>query len=363
MVMFQRASLNLQWSITALCDQRCRHCYMYDSPTYASELKHPLDLPHCRMVIDDLVQTSRRWGMTSSITFTGGDPLLRHDFSDILDYAYHSDVHTGILGNPYHVDPPTARALKSAGVSFYQISIDGMRDIHDGWRKPGSFDDSVRALQVLKEEGITTLVMFTLSRLNADQLVQVLRLAAELEVDIFHFDRLVCEGQASGLADEMLSPAEMRTLLHEFHHAEVELRDAGHRIVTFYKIPLWKLYAAEEGALDRALLAEADAKEQIIGGCYIGGPWLSVLADGTVYPCRRLPLPIGKLPQDSIGQILVQSPLLQAFRDLSSWEKCHACELRTTCRGCAAVAYAATGSPFGPDPQCWHILPEREVTR
>jgi len=359
---FARARLHIQWSITVLCDQRCRHCYMHESPTYASELNEPLGFQDCCAVIDDLTQTARRWGMSPAITFTGGDPLLRNDLFAILEYANKSHIESMIiLGNPYHVDRQTARALKRVGVFGYQISIDGMEEIHDQWRRPGSFAASIRALQILQEEDIAAAVMFTLSRDNADQLVEVLRLAARLGVDFFAFDRLVCSGQASGMADEMLSPNEMRALFDRVHQVEVQLRESGSRLSMAYKTPLWKLYAAEQHALNRSLLEEANSKDQILGGCHIGGTRLAVLADGTVYPCRRLPLTIGKVPQESVAHILLNSSVLQSFRDLSSWEKCRQCDLRATCRGCPAVAYGATGSPFGPDPQCWRELDDCKI--
>jgi MoaA/NifB/PqqE/SkfB family radical SAM enzyme len=43
--------LTLQWHITVLCDQRCRHCYMLDSETYLDELKNSLSYNQCKKLL------------------------------------------------------------------------------------------------------------------------------------------------------------------------------------------------------------------------------------------------------------------------------------------------------------------------
>ena len=71
---------NLQWHITARCDQHCKHCYVFDSEFYASEVSNQLDSQACIRIIDDFASLRQRWGFLGMVSFSGGDPLLREDF-------------------------------------------------------------------------------------------------------------------------------------------------------------------------------------------------------------------------------------------------------------------------------------------
>ncbi len=79
---------------------------------------------------------------------------------------------------------------------------------------------------------------------------------------------------------------------------------------------------------------------------------LTVLADGTVYACRRFKSPIGKVPEQNFDDLFF-SQTMQQYRNPSNYEKCGQCQLFTYCRGCSAVSHCVTGSWQSVDPQCW----------
>jgi len=91
----------------------------------------------------------------------------------------------------------------------------------------------------------------------------------------------------------------------------------------------------------------------VAGGCSLGIASLSVLSDGTVYACRRFESPIGKVPEQKLWDLFIESEKLNHFREISRYEKCKSCPLLYICRGCGAVSYGMTGDFFSPDPQCW----------
>ncbi len=100
--------------------------------------------------------------------------------------------------------------------------------------------------------------------------------------------------------------------------------------------------------------ALSEDKDTVFRGCPIGIYLLVIVADGVVYPCRRLPVRIGKVPQQSLREIFIKSKELNKMRDIGKMEKCRKCDLLQYCRGCPAVAYGASdGNYFAPDPQCW----------
>lgn len=340
----------LQWHITAKCEQGCAHCYLYDSPTYERELKNELSHGDCLRIIDDFKQTFDKWGMPTRINFTGGDPLLRKDVFVLIEYAREKGILVGILGNPNYLDYSIAKKLKELGVIRYQISIDGLQNTHDKLRgRKGLFEDSIRALRILKEVGIPSVVMFTLSKINAHELIGVIRVVAEEEVSVFDFARLVPMGAGEGLKEQILKPKEYRNLLLKVLEEYRRLQEKGCQTYFGRKDHLWKLLYQELGLL-RPLPKD---RKTVYTGCGIGSTVLVVLADGTVYPCRRLPIELGKLPQQSIREIFINSSELNRMRQIEDMQKCKDCELIQFCRGCPAVSYAVYGDYMAPDPQCW----------
>ena len=86
---------------------------------------------------------------------------------------------------------------------------------------------------------------------------------------------------------------------------------------------------------------------------------MSILADGTITPCRRLNIPIGNVLEDSLREVWSVSPVLEALRDRSRYEgRCSRCKWWANRRGCRAIAYAyskAYGKEnyLAEDPQCY----------
>jgi radical SAM/SPASM domain protein of ACGX system len=349
----------LQWHITDQCDLRCSHCYMYDEPSYTSEIQNPLSTEECFRVMDSflgmLARLSTEHGIKimPRINFTGGDPILRPDLFELLDYAEERNIYIGMLGNPNHITPDSAQKLREHGVGRYQISIDGMEDTHDSSRRKGSFSDSLRALEILKEAGIMENVMFSLSKQNAHDLIPVMQLMAEREIRRFDFARVAAYGNARELGND-LQPLEYRELLMEVYEAMKRLGKRGVKTEYGFKDHLWNLLRFELG--DYTLWGNNDGK-RIYDGCHAGQTFLVLLADGTIYACRRFVSPIGNVRRDDLYHVFRYSQTLNKMRNVELYEKCRLCELRQYCRGCPAVAAGANSGAFlAPDPQCWKKL-------
>jgi radical SAM protein with 4Fe4S-binding SPASM domain len=95
------------------------------------------------------------------------------------------------------------------------------------------------------------------------------------------------------------------------------------------------------------------------GGCAAGVSGLTIHADGTISPCRRMPIPLGNIRADSLREIWSCSPVLEALRDRTKYSgKCGGCPRWSLCRGCRAIAYAHSLSEgkndfLSEDPQCF----------
>jgi len=346
-----RPIFGLQWHLTAKCQQNCFHCYMKNEPTYKSELENELSFEDCLRVLDDFIFINKEWGAQGSLHFSGGDPLLKPEIYKLIEYARSRGLLVGILGNPNLLTYSVANRLKDAGLIRYQVSIDGMEETHDRLRgKEGLFQKTLEAIQILNDTGIRSVVMFTLSRTNFPELIDVIRLVSQMKVAAFDFARLVPIGAGTFLRSQMLSPEEYRRLLIEVLSEYTALQGKGSQTRFGRKDHLWKLLYYEMGLFKRP---DQESQSLVYDGCAIGIRTLSVLADGTVYACRRLPIAVGKVPKESIREIFINSPELNKMREIEKMEKCGKCELLNYCRGCPAVAYGVSGNYFSPDPQCW----------
>jgi radical SAM/SPASM domain protein of ACGX system len=343
----------LQWHLTARCQEHCRHCYMHDSPTYDSEVKNELSTSECMRILDDFSDMTRSMGVGARINFSGGDPLLRKDMFTLAREASSRGFMVGILGNPHLLTLETARRLLDSGVSRYQISIDGLERTHDSLRgRAGAFRDALRAIKVLDQAGLPSVVMFTVSRLNAAELVPVIELSARRKVRVFDFARLVPGGTGKGLAGELLGAREYRQLLLDVLDKYRQLERQGCDTYFGRKENLWTLLYQELGLLPQL----PHERGMIYSGCSVGSRILTILADGTVLACRRLPVKLGKAPGQHLREIFISSKNHRQMRTCEKMKKCGKCELLPYCRGCMAVAYGARGDFLAGDPQCWKVV-------
>jgi len=339
----------LQWHITAKCSNSCEHCYLQETEKKRAEIRNELSLKECFEIINDFKEATKAWNVNGRIYFTGGDPLLKKGFLKLVECAREKGMEVGILGNPNFLDSQTAMMLKEMGVFYYQVSLEGTKETHDRIRGNGSFEKTLKAIEALNEAGISSTVMFTVSKENIEELIPTIELVSQMEVSAFDFARLVPIGKGKQYKDNLIKPLEYRNLLINVLEEYKRQRKKGSKTFFGRKDHLWKLLYQELGIScfpyreDRMLLS----------GCQMGIAGLTVVSDGTVYACRRLPIEIGKVPEEKMRDIFIDAENLKDLRDVEKMEKCSKCNLFSYCRGCPAVAYGLTGSYFSPDPQCW----------
>lgn len=146
--------------MTGLCNEHCRHCgsscgdFTPTNQLTDDEIKHILDT-----VKEDFDISSLR------LCITGGEPLLRPGFFDIMDYAHKLGFRWGMTSNGLLIDKECARRLHETAMGTISISLDGLRETHDWFRQvPGSYDKTVTGINNLLSEGgfnhiqITTVV-------------------------------------------------------------------------------------------------------------------------------------------------------------------------------------------------------------
>jgi radical SAM protein with 4Fe4S-binding SPASM domain len=336
----------IQWHLTESCNLKCRHCYQEGGKVAE------LTLTEIYRGLDEISAMLQAWrenydlDFSPSFNVTGGEPFLRSDFFDILARFAQTGFKIYILSNGTCITPDKAKAVADLGVDGVQVSLEGPEEIHERVRGRGSFGAALRGVRNLLQAGVKVSLNATISKVNAGHFREMVGLAAELGVPRLGFSRLVPSGRGLALLDEMLTRDEAK----QFYEEILSLRVAGLKIVTGDPI------AAQ---MHEPAPAEAETGAFPVGGCAAGVSALTILADGTITPCRRLPVPLGKLGENSLREIWAASPVLEQLRDKRLYQgKCGQCPRWSLCRGCRAIAYAyaqAQGAAdfLAPDPQCF----------
>ena len=152
-----------QWHITDECDQRCEHCYIFAN----GECEGFDRMPWSQMleVVSQAEELCRKLGRQPYFYVTGGDPILHPDFWRLAELLHRKGFMWCIMGNPFHLTDEVCARMKSLGCRKYQLSLDGLEQTHDRFRKPGSFRETLRAVKCLQKAGIWVAVMNTVLKM------------------------------------------------------------------------------------------------------------------------------------------------------------------------------------------------------
>lgn len=328
----------LQWHVTERCNLRCAHCYQDGSPSQELEYQ---DLLRIVLQFHDLIKIRGKTidgRVRGHITLTGGEPFVRRDFEEVLRHiaGERSWTSFAILTNGTLINDERARRLANLQVSYVQVSIDGTQAAHDQIRGKGNFQLTVEAVKHLVRAGIRTVISFTAHQGNYREFTAVAELGCRLQASRVWADRLVPCGQGADLA--ILSPEQT----FEFFGIMRRARDSARR---------WR-FCHTEVSMHRAL-------QFLKGGCRpyhctAGDTLLTVMPNGDLYPCRRMPVRVGNVMEKPLEQ-LYQDEFLRSLRNPHQVSQgCEQCVWRKLCRGgLRCLSYARTGSPFIADPGCW----------
>lgn len=336
--MFKPRSFHFQWHLTERCNLHCKHCY--SDPKF---LKKELPFDGLAKIFEKYIAQMKIWGLDRTkarITFMGGEPFVRKDFFDILEKAYsHSEITSyGLSTNGTLINQDIAAKLKDLGINYAQVSLEGREKINDLIRGKSVFKKAVRALKILKGTGLATSISTTVSHLNIKEVPYIIKLARNLGAESVGIRRLVPIGEDKQIKNFLLVPLEVK------------------------KLYLYLLAARKKTKIDIGLGCEDGVLGQeghyLPQGCSAGYLSFTVLPNGDIYPCRRLPIYSGNLLKQSFGDIYYNSKVFQELRNQNNInDVCRNCAYFSGCRGGAkCINYAYFGNPFAPDPQCWRIF-------
>lgn len=326
-------NLHLQWHLTERCNLKCIHCYQDD----CKEIKE-LSISEMKRFFDHFIYVLKKQDMDGSISLTGGEPLiLGSKFWELVDYMKQVDlpIKIYVLTNGTLITPDVAKKFLKYNISC-QISFDGPnKHIHDAIRGNGNFEKSLRGAKILIDGDIPVSSHFVIMKKNYNFVEEAVKFCVDNGFEMITFSQLVPFGRGKKLENDLLSPIETRDVYSKIFSLKNKYKD---QIIVNTNRTLW-----------------CNIDKNIGGTCPAGFSTLVINADGSVYPCRRLPISIGNVIENSIFEIWYGSEVMKNLRNRTKINKCGKCPLLDRCGGCRAVAYAYFNDYMAPDPQCWRL--------
>jgi mycofactocin radical SAM maturase len=318
----------LTWELTYACNLSCVHCLS------SSGRRDPRELTtaEAKAVIDELERMQVFY-----VNIGGGEPTVRPDFWELVDYASAHHVGVKFSTNGVKITPEVARRLVRSDYVDVQISLDGATaEINDHVRGPGSYDTAMRAMQNLSEAGFENFkISVVCTRQNIPQLDEFKAIADRFKAQL-RLTRLRPSGRGADVWDE----------LHPLPAQQRQLYD-------------W-LVAHGDNVLTGDSFFHLSAYGDALPGLNLCGAGRVVcLIDpvGDVYAC---PFAIHEeflagnvRAEGGFQEIWRGSELFTRLRNPQVGGACTQCSFFDSCRGGCMAAKFFTGLPLdGPDPEC-----------
>jgi len=333
----------VSWNITKRCNLRCVHCYIDAGEAEANELttKEALD------VVDQMAEVG-----VPLILFTGGEPLVRHDFFEIAQYARDRGIKLVLSTNGTLITPEVAKRLKEVGVVYVGVSLDSISaEFHDRFRGvQGSFAAALAGIKNAIEAGLDVGLRFVVTAKNIHEVGEYVDFAASLGVRRITFYHLSAAGRAQKLSEDWWYTPEQYKRFIETLIAKAK-QYAG-------KLEIETTLAPYDGVYIALTVGNGDVKYlefvESTGGC--GRKIVSIYPNGDVYPCQFIDFyKLGNVREKRLRDILrpeALEPFVNTDRHLRG-PKCSTCRFKRYCKGGdRARAYYLTGDMFGDDPLC-----------
>lgn len=202
---------NLFLELTTRCNERCLHCGSYCGEIQNNELT----LDQYKTFLD---QIKEDFGTEDKmLCITGGEPLLRQDFFDIMGYAHQLGFHWGMTSNGTLITPEVAQKLADVGMGTISISIDGLEETHDAFRQtPNGYKKAMQGIQNLIDVGkfkhiqVTTVV----THKNITELDDLFDIFDKMDIDSWRVINIEPMGRANRHSDLLLTVSDYKYLMN-----------------------------------------------------------------------------------------------------------------------------------------------------
>ncbi|WP_069807480.1 TIGR04053 family radical SAM/SPASM domain-containing protein [Vulcanisaeta thermophila] len=351
------------YETTRACPLACRHCR---ANAILKPLPNELMTQEAMKLIDDITGFGKPYPV---LILTGGDPLMREDIFEIMDYAKSQGI-------PIALSPAVSTKLLNEDVlreikgrvSSVSISLDGAEArTHNAIRKTALepidvFKTTLRVFDVFRAVGIPFQVNTAVMKMNVRELPRIFKIVHDHGATAWEVFFLIRVGRAMEL--EPLDPWESEDVVQFLYEASmygVQVRTVEapffRRVIiqrnnglSYRGMGLYEELTSEL----RKIMGEPpkNAKRPTFTPTRDGYGIIFISSEGNIYPSGFLPLYLGNVRKDNIVRVYREHPVLMRIREANFNGRCGICEFRSICGGSRARAYTELNDPFGEDPAC-----------
>jgi AdoMet-dependent heme synthase len=326
------------WEVTTRCNLNCTHCYASSVDSSKAELT----TAEGKKLLDQIAAVDE----IRMIVVTGGEPLLRKDIFQLIEYAGKLGFHIIFSTNGTLLTPDAAKDLAKLGVANFSISLDGYTsECHESIRRvPGSFQKALDGLKAAAQTKAVVQVNFTAQQRNLAELPGIIDLSEELKTDILMVFQAIPPRQERGAA--ALNAEQQLYLMQTI----AEKQKNNHALIMPVCCPeYWPMLLGKKRSTQGKGAGRAAFK-----GCGAGAGFSYIRFDGDVWPCNFIPISAGNVRETPFQDIWRNAPLFQEYRVKPRGVKgfCGECRYLEICGGCRGRALTHTGDPFQSDPNC-----------
>jgi len=179
--------LGINWEITKKCNLRCRYCRV----SAGEEKEGELTFQQAKKVVGKLKQAGY-----SHLKFTGGEPLTKSYFWDLVKYAHGKGMLVSVFTNSVLIHEVLLPLFKKY-ISLVAISLDTLNDEHNAILRRTKAEFVLQKIQLLKRSGIPVVISTTVTKINVKDLPELIKKAKAIGVQEIKINDFVDNGRAS----------------------------------------------------------------------------------------------------------------------------------------------------------------------
>ncbi len=344
------------WSTSRTCNLRCVHCYTdSENKKYEGELTTKEGFK----LIDELAEFN-----IPSLLFSGGEPLMRKDIFQLIEYAAKKNIRPVISTNGTLIDAQTARDIKNAGVVYVGISLDGLEEVNDRFRGvEGAFRKAMAGFENCRNANQRVGLRLTLTKQNYTDLNGIFDFIEREGINRACFYHLVYSGRGKDMFKDDLTYRESRDAMDIILRRTKDYFDRNLDInILTVDNHVDGVYMYEK--LKEENPAQAEEVYRLLswngGGAHSTGVGIgNIDFNGNVHPDQFWQdYDLGNIRERKFGDIWFDESesLMKGLKHKAEFIKgrCRVCKYSDLCTGAMRVrAYRTYDDPWAPDPACY----------
>jgi AdoMet-dependent heme synthase len=336
------------WRCTYACDSHCVHCVSAGQKAVPDEI----NTKDAKKIVEQVSDFG-----ASFFGITGGQPFLRKDIFEVLDYATKLGLNTSIITDGRLLDDEAFQKIVKNQIKI-SVSMDGAEQTNDVIRGKGAYVSAISAIKKFSREKLLNVLVYTfanaseVTNVNEADMRHVLDLAKEYGARWVVFHGMIPYSNNKTTLEADPTPDQYEWVCNKLYDLTVEYN--GKPGINVY-IPFYARVAKQRGMPD----FDKWYNNFFLGRCFFG-KFMSIAENGDAIPCSYNDVyRVGNIKNKPIKQVwedMQKSDFFNKVKDKSNIRgKCGVCEYKDLCSGCRSAALFYTGDILGSDPRCAYV--------